>query len=807
MAKLYIMNGPEKGKAFEFKKDAISIGRVSGNDIQIKEKSISRKHIEILRRNGKFLIKDLNSMNGTFVNGRLIAPGKEFEVEEGVPISIGKIIISLGKKCSDDILSIQNLTAISEEFSETAMFTAYKDRPMTTPKNLEFIYKVSNVLMQSLNIKDILEKILDYLFELLKRIDRGVIILVDEKREITELIYRSAKPEDEVRKIYSHSIVNRVLNDGKSIIMLDTFGQDDSVLSESMEMMRVRSVMCVPLISRSQIRGVLYVDSLNIPYGFRKEDLSLIITLSSPAAIAIENALLFTKTEEIVEKRTKSLKKTEKMLRESEARFKGMFNNMSSGVTIYKAVNDGTDFIILDLNTAHRKIENIVKKNAIGNSLLNLSPEVKETGLLEAMKKVWETGKPERLTVSLSQKDKIKHWREYYIYRLPSSEIVSIFDDLTDKKKAEEEQKILQKQLLVSQKMESIGTFAGGTAHNFRNILQAISGNVEYIEMIYKENQEIKELVNSIHYSVEKGIDLINNLLHYSKGGGEVHLTNLTLNDVILKTYEIIEKVFKENIEILLNLEENLFVKGDRSLLSQVFMNLFTNARDAMPNGGKLVIHGKKTKDKVNITISDTGHGMDDETIDKIFDPFFTLKDVGKGSGLGLSTTLGIVEQHKGNISVSSIPTKGTEFRIRFPLVRSAEIKKKELQKEIMLGKGQKVLIIDDERLVLDSLVYLTNSLGYKTISVDKPEEALKNYNKWAPDIVLIDRSMPQIDGVTCIKRIIEKDPKAKIVIISGYDESGPDGIDKDMKKLIKGYLRKPCKAEELSHTLSRILS
>ena len=383
---------------------------------------------------------------------------------------------------------------------------------------------------------------------------------------------------------------------------------------------------------------------------------------------------------------------------------------------------------------------------------------------------------------------------------------MAIYDDVTDRKKAEAEQKALQEQLFRSQKMESIGAFASGTAHNFRNILQAILGNIEYLEMIHADKSEVTDLAKSIHDSVEKGVGLINNLLHFSKRDGEYELAELDLADVIQETHEIIERLFEKNIEITLNLGKNLFLKGNRALLSQVFMNLFTNARDAMPGGGKLSVDAQKSSDKVIAKVSDTGHGMDKEILEKIFDPFFTLKEVGKGTGLGLSTTHGIIEQHDGTISVKSKPGKGTTFTIQLPLVRAEKPHESKPKKELLFGNGQKVLIVDDERPALEALTNLTKSLGYEPISIENPTEALKKYTKTSPDVVLLDRSMPEMDGSTFIMEITKTDPNARIIIISGYEETGPDGIDEDVKNLIKGYLTKPFKVEELSRALAQAL-
>jgi CheY-like chemotaxis protein len=204
--------------------------------------------------------------------------------------------------------------------------------------------------------------------------------------------------------------------------------------------------------------------------------------------------------------------------------------------------------------------------------------------------------------------------------------------------------------------------------------------------------------------------------------------------------------------------------------------------------------------------VSDTGYGMDKETVGKIFDPFFTLKEVGKGTGLGLSTTHGIIEQHNGAISVKSKPGKGTTFLIQLPLIRAEKPLESKPKKELAYGNGQKIMIVDDERPALEALANLTRSLGYDPISNERPTEALKNYTKISPDVVLLDRSMPEMDGSTFITETMKIDPNARIIIISGYEETGPDGIDEEVKSLIKGYLTKPFKVEELSRALAQAL-
>jgi phosphoserine phosphatase RsbU/P len=332
MSKIYIKPGDETPQLFEIEKDIIFIGREPDNDIQIKEKTVSRKHIKIVKEENSYFIEDLKSKNGTFINNIQIRPGKLFALEEGNTVYIGDVVISIGTmpfikesearapidasvshEISDDDLAVLDSLDIAKEIEEGYQTeikegmkdsqqieqqtdTFLQDRPFTPKKNIEFIYKASSVLMQSLNVENItgiLETILNYILDLLKRLDRGAFILTDtETGEITRFIPIFKKSTGDSVNAYSRTIVNRVIQAGKPVIMVDTNQENKADLSESMELMKIKSVMCVPLISRSKMRGVIYVDSLNKPHGFRKEDLSLLTALSIPAAYAIESATM-----------------------------------------------------------------------------------------------------------------------------------------------------------------------------------------------------------------------------------------------------------------------------------------------------------------------------------------------------------------------------------------------------------------------------------------------------------------------------------------------------------------------------------
>jgi len=328
MSKLYILKGKDKGRSFDLEYGKIyTIGRAPNNEIQIRDKSISRKHIKIFSKDNKYFIVDLESQNGTLVNGNPIKPGNECEVGEGFPIVIGNTLIGFGKRHDQDDMTTQYLINISEQINKRGEDFIYKDRRITDRKNLELIYEVSTILMQTLDINELCEKIMDSLFSSLKRIDSGVILLLDnETGKLEEIISRARDSKKSFKMNYSRTIVNRVISEGQAIVMSDTSQEDDDKISDSIEMMRIKSIICVPLICKSETMGVVYVHSVKVAQGFRKNDLYLLTGLSGPAALAINNALLYARGKHV-----------EGALLESEEKHRNLFETMTQGVVYQNA--------------------------------------------------------------------------------------------------------------------------------------------------------------------------------------------------------------------------------------------------------------------------------------------------------------------------------------------------------------------------------------------------------------------------------------------------------------------------------------
>ena len=290
MTDLYIINGPDgKVRTHQMNQETLFVGRSMDNDIRVPDQFVSRKHLKILKKGEKFFVKDLFSKNGTFVNGELSNPGVDYPLAEGLPIVIGMSVICLGRGCSEEILSFlesSHMSRIALAEDELSL-----NRPSSTQNNMELVYKICNALTQTLDLRETLSKVLQHVFDVFVRIDRGAIILVDtESGQIRETVSRTKHTAGPLE--YSTEVVKRVLERREAVMISDAdTEQSEGDLPETLKLLNIKSVMCVPLISRTKLWGVLYADSVTRPYGFRGEDLYLLSALSSPVAMAIENAL------------------------------------------------------------------------------------------------------------------------------------------------------------------------------------------------------------------------------------------------------------------------------------------------------------------------------------------------------------------------------------------------------------------------------------------------------------------------------------------------------------------------------------
>jgi len=383
------------------------------------------------------------------------------------------------------------------------------------------------------------------------------------------------------------------------------------------------------------------------------------------------------------------------------------------------------------------------------------------------------------------------------------------------------EAKSLRAQLLQAQKMEAVGTLAGGIAHDFNNILQVVLGFSEILLMGKAEGDEEHEDIRKILSAARKGADLVRGLLAFSRRAG-INPKPLNLNLVIHQAESILARTIPKTIQIELMLQERLpAVSADPFQIEQILLNLAINARDAMPEGGTLTFVTSKVSldetfsrehletspgDYVLLTVSDTGEGMTKQTLEHIFEPFFSTKAAGEGTGLGLAMVHGIVRQHGGLIRCYSEPGHGTTFKIYFPALISEEEKEETTVREMPRGGSETILLVDDEELIRDLGSKILTKAGYQVIMASTGEEALETYQArgTAIALVLLDLIMPQMGGKPCLEGLLRINPAVNVVIASGYSANHP--TRDALAAGARGFVNKPYDVRQVLEVIRSVL-
>jgi len=509
-------------------------------------------------------------------------------------------------------------------------------------------------------------------------------------------------------------------------------------------------------------------------------------------------------------------KQAENILRENEKRYRNLMDLMPDSVMVW-----ADEKIVFANPTAARLLGAADPKELIGRSYWKVvHPDYHEVG---------------KKRMELIHKGKQVSLVELEFFRLDGETvscectgeaitfhgrqaILSVWRDITDRKKAEEEKARLTAQLLQAQKMEAIGTLAGGIAHDFNNLLMGIQGHTSLMLMDVDSSHPMFEHLNEIKNHVKSSVNLTKQLLGFARGGKyETRATDL--NELVKNQTQMFQRTRKE-ITIYEIYEKNLWATDiDRGQIEQALLNLYVNAWQAMPGGGDLTVKTEnviidekydvhfevKPGKYVKILVADTGVGMEETIRQRIFEPFFTTREMGRGTGLGLASVYGIIKNHEGFINVCSELGEGTIFSVYLPASGKAVVKENKTYEKLIIGQGM-ILLVDDEKMITDVGKQIIKKLGYDVMTAGSGKEAIEIYkeNQDKIDLIILDMIMPVMEGGETFDKLKEINSNVRVLLSSGYSINSH--AYKIMAKGCTGFIQKPFYMKELSQKIAAIL-
>jgi len=503
-------------------------------------------------------------------------------------------------------------------------------------------------------------------------------------------------------------------------------------------------------------------------------------------------------------------KRLENLLTEAEARYRSVFETANDGIVLLEK-QDGK---IINANPASEKLLGYSKEEYIGKKISDIGVSLDLSDFPAIMKTLNKSGIINYNNVQVKTKSGKDIETDIYLVDRAGLAQCNI-RDVTERKK-------LEAQLRQAQKMEVVGLLAGGIAHDFNNILSAIVGYGHLLQMKMNSDDPLRENVNQILVSADRAAEVTHSLLAFSRKQ-ILRPKPININAMMKRFEKLLSRLIGEDIELSTNFtDKDIISMADTGQIEQVLLNLATNARDAMQKGGHLTLetrlvelddtfirfhgYGESGLFAV-ISVSDTGCGMENETMAKIFEPFFTTKEVGKGTGLGLAMAYGIIKQHNGYINVYSEPGKGTTFKIYLPAIKSMEEVINKIEVEPLPARGtETILIAEDDTALRKLFSTILQTYGYNVILAEDGEEAIKKFmdNKDKIQLVMLDMIMPKKSGKEAYDTIIKMRPNMKTLFSSGYTA---DRIDKDiMLKEGFNFIVKPLSPKDLLSKIREIL-
>ncbi len=514
-------------------------------------------------------------------------------------------------------------------------------------------------------------------------------------------------------------------------------------------------------------------------------------------------------------------KKAEVALRESEVKYRSILENIEE---VFYEVNLKGDITYVN-DAVEKLLGGYTRDELVGlNNRDYTTPETAKR-MFDVFNKVYHTGESSKVNdfeiITKDGSTKLLELSSFLIMDQDGNKtgFRGLIRDVSERIRAEKEKKKLESQFYQAQKMEAIGTLAGGIAHDINNILMGIQGNASIVLMDIDPSDPQYEKLRNIEEYVISGSSLTKQLLGFARSG-KYHIKATDLNELVEKTSGMFGRTKKE-IRIKTRFQDGIWsVEVDQSQIEQVLLNIYVNAWQAMPAGGDLYLdvqniiidkgylktYGINPGRYVKISITDTGIGMDDATRQRIFDPFFTTKEMGRGTGLGLASAYGIIKNHGGFINVYSEIGKGTTFNIYLPVSDKKEINETIQPIERIIKGSGTVLFVDDEEMIISLGKEILKKLGYNVLLANGGREALEVYenNRGKIDLVILDMIMPDLSGNVVFEKMREIDPDVRVLLSSGYSINGQAA--EIIKKGCCGFIQKPFNVIKLSNIIDKIM-
>jgi len=565
---------------------------------------------------------------------------------------------------------------------------------------------------------------------------------------------------------------------------------------------QVRADLVVPIL-QEDLWGLLVANHCVEPRHWQQLEIDLLKQLATQVAIAIQQSTLFEQAQAQLNER----KRAEEKIRQQAA----LLDVATDAILVRDLDNK-----ILFWNKGAQRIYGWTAGEALGknaNKLLYTAAVGQPAAALQQVMALGEwDGELHKVTKQGQEVIVESRWTLVRQQGQPQA-ILTVDTDITAKKQ-------LEAQFLRAQRMESIGTLAGGIAHDLNNVLAPILMSAQLLQMRITDERS-QRLLKTLEANTKRGAALVKQVLSFARGV-EGKQVVLQLRHLILEVQQIIKETFPKSIQLDTDIAPQLWpVLGDATQLHQVLMNLVVNARDAMPDGGTLSITAENiwleenytrlhldasVGAHVGIAVSDSGTGIAPEIVDRIFEPFFTTKELGKGTGLGLATVAGIIKSHGGFVQVHSQVGKGTQFQVYLPAAEGSQTQLLP-DTEAPAGNGELILVVDDEAAICETTKTSLETYNYSVLTASDGIEAIALYAQHKQEIsaVLMDMMMPVMDGPTTVRMLQKINPQVAIIAVSGLASS--DKVSLAMKAGVKAFLPKPYTTQELLKTINSLLN